>query len=373
MRTTRRRPRSCGFTLVELLVVIAIIGILVAMLLPAVQSAREAARHSQCKNQLKQIGLAALNYESSQGFLPPGGWGYGWTGDPDRSGEGQPGGWAFSLLPYLEDATVYSIGAGLPPAQKAAAVVQQKQTPVASFYCPTRRAPQLSYGPGDSRNSQSVPGGMVAKTDYAANGGSFQPGDGYWAVGNDLRNLRWFYGPALSCLNDFPDCDWGSYTEASLQFFDGVVRPRLPVRLATVTDGASKTVFAAEKWLRLDMYGDTGAELSMNSCIDNDSLFQGYDWDVIRWASSWSGHEQMRSRLDFDYRPMADTRLGDRAATCSTRFGSAHPTVFNGVFCDGSVHTLDYDVDMYVFELDCRRNDDGLTRLAERFPSLVGP
>src|SRR5262245_59620853 len=79
-----------AFTLVELLVVIAIIGILVAMLLPAIQAAREAARRSQCQNNLKQIGIGFLNHENSRKFFPSGGWGYKWSGDPDNgSGEKQ--------------------------------------------------------------------------------------------------------------------------------------------------------------------------------------------------------------------------------------------------------------------------------------------
>src|SRR4029079_15206288 len=112
---TRAVSSSPGFTLVELLVVIAIIGILVALLLPAVQAAREAARRSQCQNHLKQIGLGFLNHEATDKFYPSGGWGFNYVGDPDRgAGKGQPGGWVFSVLPYIEEQAVYDIGKGIP-------------------------------------------------------------------------------------------------------------------------------------------------------------------------------------------------------------------------------------------------------------------
>lgn len=95
-----RRP---AFTLVELLVVVAVIGVLLGLLLPAVQAAREAARRSQCQSNVKQLGLAALNFESATGKFPSGGWGYQWQGYLDvNSPAGQPGSWTFSLLPFLE-------------------------------------------------------------------------------------------------------------------------------------------------------------------------------------------------------------------------------------------------------------------------------
>ena len=95
--------RSRAFTLVELLVVIAIIGILVSLLLPAIQAAREAARRDQCINHLKQIGLGFMNHESTHRFFPCAGWNAFYLGDPFGGRSEQPGGWSFQILPFIEE------------------------------------------------------------------------------------------------------------------------------------------------------------------------------------------------------------------------------------------------------------------------------
>ena len=102
--------RQNAFTLVELLVVIAIIGILVALLLPAVQSARESARQLECKNHVRQLALGALAHETASGRYPTGGWGWFWVGDADRGNDRhQPGGWIYNILPYIEQVNLHQM------------------------------------------------------------------------------------------------------------------------------------------------------------------------------------------------------------------------------------------------------------------------
>ena len=117
-----------GFTLVEVLVVIAIVGTLVALLLPAIQMAREAARRTQCMNNLKQIGLAVHAHHDAKRHYPS-----GRDGDDEFSIS-----WAFSLLPFMEEETVFKSRVANQPAQ-AAANSAAMRTPVPSFYCPSRR------------------------------------------------------------------------------------------------------------------------------------------------------------------------------------------------------------------------------------------
>jgi len=349
----RRQVGRLGFTLVELLVVIAIIGVLVALLLPAVQAAREAARRTTCINQLKQISLAALNHESTTGFLPSGGWGYKWIGDPDRGfGKTQPGGWPFSVLPFIEAGSVTAIGEGLPEAEKKVALIRQKTTPVPMFYCPTRHAPGLGFGDESSANAENgTVVKLVAKSDYAANGGSRMPGRGGANLGT---------GPAYNCVIEYPNCDKLPTYEAASKG-NGAVMPRFGVKLQQVTDGTSNTMLYGERWVHVTMHDlDTIPPVHLQTVqYDNSSMYQGWDWDVVRWASAFE--ESDGSLLGT---PWPDSRgdTGRRGPIPSEcyRFGSAHSGGVNAANIDGSVHSVAFDVDPLVWNGLGGRDDGGI-------------
>ena len=177
----KRASLKLGFTFVELLVVITIIGILIALLLPAVQAVREAARQLQCKNNLKQVALATLDFEHATGRFPPSGWGFHWAPDPDRGNDvDQPGGWFYNLLPHLEQLPLSQLGADQQPnawtATQLAGMAAVLQTPLPIMNCPTRRPavlfPNVYYQQSiaNQQNNTELGANPVAnnvRTDYA--------------------------------------------------------------------------------------------------------------------------------------------------------------------------------------------------------------
>jgi prepilin-type N-terminal cleavage/methylation domain-containing protein len=308
MRSTSPAERR-AFTLVELLVVIAIIGILVALLLPAVQSAREAARRLQCQNHLKQMGLAALNHESAQNFFPSNGWGWAWVGDPDRGyGKRQPGGWIYDVLPYCEQGALHDMAKGVTDnSQRRALTAQMTQTPIAMFNCPSRRPARpftafYSGSPKNAFNANDTP--THARSCYAVNGGNV--------------------ATSFTGINDPTQYDnnSASVNPGWLNDATGISFLRSEVTMGEIKDGTSNTYFAGEKYINTDHYttGEDGA--------DNTSMYQGHDWDVMRWGNA------------------TDLPKQDRKGVASwNSFGGPHATGFNAVLCDGSVHNISYSID----------------------------
>jgi prepilin-type N-terminal cleavage/methylation domain-containing protein/prepilin-type processing-associated H-X9-DG protein len=320
--------QSVGFTLVELLVVIAIIGVLVALLLPAVQAAREAARRTQCKNNVKQLGLGFLLHEETHRFYPSSGWGYTWMGDPDRGvGQSQPGGWAFTVLAYMEQTTTQAIGKGLPAAEKRAALATLKGRPIEMFHCPSRRE-ALAY-PSTERSVNTVNVRLMAKSDYAANGGSL---------------YRAAAGPGLNCLEQYPNCSWDYDLRFLQNEFDGITGQLSEIKPAQVSDGTSNTLMLGEKFLNPQNY-DTG-----RCGGDNNSVYSGHDRDTVRWVTDLEKPNEFER-----YLPLADDENVDLSA--SHRFGSTHAGGLNAAYADGSVHTVNYDIEAEVYHALGVRND----------------
>ncbi|MCA9187943.1 MAG: DUF1559 domain-containing protein, partial [Planctomycetales bacterium] len=256
----------------ELLVVIAIIGLLVSMLLPAVNAARESARRTQCQNHLKQLGLAYLSHESALNHFPTGGWDWdqapSYQGGNPHAGAKQRAGWGFQVLPYVEASAVWAAGAEI-----------AIKTPQALFFCPSRRGPQTVF--------------------YTDN---YDPP----VRGGELEHAL---------------CDYA----ASNREGAGVTRRFAPVESRQLEDGHSTTLMLGEKRLNLSDLGEPQDD-------DNEGYTAGWNSDTIR-------------RIDQSPRPdFHGDGDGDGL------FGSSHAAGINTVWADGSVHLIQYDIEVSVFE-----------------------
>ena len=331
-----------GFTLVEMLVVITIIGILIALLLPAVQAAREAARRLQCTNNLKQLSLGCLNHENATGRFPTGGWGFAWTGDADRGNDWrQPGGWVYNVLPYIEQQSLHDMGTGLSTSQKSAAHLMRLSTPLGTLYCPSRRL-AIAYPRVTTYNVVNAGRPtMVGRCDYASNGGSVYtdlrtPFSPAWSSASPNSAA----GPSGIAQVENPP---GKMTSAARTTFGNVAKTATGIvycgsltKMADVTDGVSNTYLVGEKYLCPDNYTN-GADL-----CDNEGTWLGDNADRSRWTL---------------VPPLEDTE-----GYCHTyyHFGSAHGTGFHMAFCDGSVQAMSYSIDAAVHE-NLGNRKDGMT------------
>lgn len=327
---TGNRKRT-GFTLVELLVVITIIGILIALLLPAVQAAREAARLAQCSNNLKQLSLGCLNHEQANGFLPTGGWGYCWMGDANCGfGKEQPGGWVFNILPYIEQPVLHDLGLGRTGTDLYHQNMIRAKTPLATFSCPTRRSPLLLVSSTPKAlvfiNCES-PLDSHSSSCYAANVG-------------DTNIVVWWWAP--SSYADAKTYAWPSTADIT-----GICFARSQVTMAMITDGSSNTYLLGEKHVNPDNYFD-GLDGG-----DDWSMFTGQQDDIVR---SVAYPDTNKPGSYAYYPPMPDSP----GLVNYWGFGSAHSSVLNMSLCDGSVRAVNYQIDLEVHRRLGNR-EDGLT------------
>ena len=318
--STFQHPRF-AFTLVELLVVITIIGILISLLLPAVQSAREAARRLQCSNNLKQLALAAHLHHEVHEYFPTGGWAWRRIGDPDLGfGKSQSGSWMYSLLPYIEQIALHDLGVGQSDAFKQEAFVARIQTPLSGFMCSSRR--EAKHFAETLTSGTSRPffctgeitmdcGGKVARSDYAACGGDDSTGYVNADGQTDGRGMTTYTATRWQAVQDAE----GKPT--------GMTYRHSAVSIAAIRDGASNTYLYGEKYVCPDNY-ENGADGGDDQCWNS-----GYDSDTIRWT--------VNSAI---FAPNQD----QPGVYNHRNFGSAHSGGFNMAFADGSIHWISYDI-----------------------------
>lgn len=322
MKTTRKNTAQlaarAGFTLIELLVVIAIIGILIALLLPAVQSARESARRLQCTNNLKQLSLASIQHEELYGWYPTGGWSKRWIGLPDKGvGVHQPGGWAYNLLPFVEQSNLHSIGGSDDSdAAHLSQNAERLRTTLGVFHCPSRRG-QTTF-PNVRRFFLADPLEHVSRNDYAFNAG----------------HKVVLYGQGPNSISDEKTFNWPDTSEVT-----GISFQRSRVRHRDITDGTTNTYMIAEKHLRRDHYMD-----GMDDG-DNEAVFSGDDRDLIRFTGG---------ELDSSFRPLSDAEASARPGLV---FGSAHAQGFQAALCDGSVRFFSYQLSQVIHSRLGNRED----------------
>jgi len=317
--------RRLGFTLVELLVVIAIIGILMAMTLPAIQSARESGRRTQCKNNLRNIAQAANSHLTAQTFFPSGGWGYIWSADPDRGyGMTQPGSWLYNILPYIEEQALHDLGKGLPDTQRKTAGAKRVESFVSAFKCPSRQRPEtIPYTIPSAYYFRNVspPPAVFATSDYAGCGGDTFAISG--GPGTDINTTLRKTDPNF--VKKF-----GAGVDSN-----GIMSVAAEWKASHVRDGLSKTYLAGERFLYFSDY-------STGSGSDDSGWTTGYDHDTIRWTQ---------------IPPNFDNTTDYKATDKINNFGSSHIGGMNMAMCDGAIVTVPYEIDPLVHKQLGNRKD----------------
>lgn len=324
----RKVAKQLGFTLIELLVVISIIGILIGLLLPAVQKVREAANRIQCSNNLKQIGLAIYSFNDTYLCFPHGGVcayppiqydSSGVANGPAR----QPMGWLFLILPFIEQENIYKVvdNSVWPNTGPVASL------PIKLYFCPSRRSPGVSPN-GRAMNDYvaAIPG------EYVGRGGQ-APFPTLWPVVDMPVSVSDEYSPFPM---NYPD-HAGVLNRGRRVFGNqgySVIWPK--VTPVSVPDGTSSTLLIGEKFKKVSRY-------HLNDGHDDQGWVCGWDNDTVRSTC-------VKYKRDTDYISADD-------ALDYARFGSSHINGMNGLFADGSIRSINYSIDPNVFWRIGQRND----------------
>jgi prepilin-type N-terminal cleavage/methylation domain-containing protein/prepilin-type processing-associated H-X9-DG protein len=310
----RAGARGPGFTLVELLVVIAIIGILIALLLPAVQGSREGARRVQCANNLKQIGLAQIEFERTRKHYATR------TGTYKQTTIENTPSWMVAILPYMDETPLFESWANLagyrstvPPPILASGALKVFNTAVNSFYCPSRRASR-AYPMRLQVTTSSATLTTGSRSDYAINGGAA-------SVPTES-----FANPKLQHPGIWETV---SLTSSAIKM--------KTVRRKDVKDGLSKTYLVGEKTMPAEDY-ETGKFWG-----DSGSIYTCPIGDCVRFVEKEPIHD-VRNRLN-------------EKETCMSchAYGSAHPNTWNAAFCDGSVRMLSFYISFAAHKANASR------------------
>jgi prepilin-type N-terminal cleavage/methylation domain-containing protein/prepilin-type processing-associated H-X9-DG protein len=317
--------RRQGFTLIELLVVIAIIGVLIALLLPAVQAAREAARRSQCTNNLKQIALAASNYHDVNGSFPGGSY----------SPNVKPGFWHFAqnfssfvrMLPYTEQSPMFN-AVNLGNNYGSYTNVTIAGVRLAVLTCPS----DTSNNPVLLRSKSST-GGTVPGWNFGVNNSPDQPPDSVYlqAFSSYAGNMGTF---PVSWQQSFLTSATGPAEYAQI---NGVIYNDSAVRIADVTDGTSNTFLFGEHARTNLMTYDPGFAFSDGQWNSG----RIYDTMLATWYPPNVG--------------VSGANAGSTAAIVNGGFypetaASQHPGGVNMAFCDGSVRFIKNSVSSWSFD-----------------------
>jgi hypothetical protein len=296
-------------------------------LLPAIQSAREAARRTECQNHLRQVGLAVLNFHEANCSFPSS----GNNGVITRSGKKpttakgtpfQQAGTLFQILPFLEESDAYD-------SDDATA----QGLTVTAYYCPSRRRPASRPG------ADGLPLGL---NDYAM------------PVWKDSTAGAGFGGTSPACWNFWSD---KVGDEINHPFYRNTVFVRggkgatafPPGRMAQITDGTSYVLMMAEKFVDPSRYDPIKLDEEPPQppwptiAFTDMGYYQGWNWSTLRCSM---------------YGPIPDQPLGSIAYW--QMFGSAHPAGINAVFADASVRLINYSISNPVFQLLCRKDDGQL-------------